>query len=373
MGSILAVDNSTESAELLKTILERGGIEVTMVEDGEAALTAYEEGDFDVVITEIFVQPVDGFTLLRRLRKLDKNAIVILMSEEASKEIAIKSFQSGAFGFQEKPFDQRNLIKDVNRAVQTRQMRASKKGDPAELERLESRKLELLEERERALEEKMEAAEKMQHAVEESQNILQDREAFLKESEEKLMGKSQMLIETETELEQLREDLMKGTVVPWNQSTEKDEGPEPETEIIPDVDFSEDEKKLLYSIFEGFSAVDFMKLMHQVEWRDYEVDSLIVEEGQTVTTLFLIFDGTARVSKGDKEIAILKEHDFIGDMGFTSRLPASATVTAAEPSRLVAWTIMNLNETLDGHPTLRASLHAVIGAGLVRKLTGSNS
>lgn len=80
-GSILAVDSSTGTADHLKGILKRGGIEVTTVEDGETALKFYEEGKFDVVVSEIPVKPVDGFTLLRALRKLDRNAIVILMSE----------------------------------------------------------------------------------------------------------------------------------------------------------------------------------------------------------------------------------------------------------------------------------------------------
>ncbi len=114
-----------------------------------------------------------------------------------------------------------------------------------------------------------------------------------------------------------------------------------------------------------------MRLMGIASWVDYVPNETIITQGEQVQNLSLIYDGAVKVSKDCPEIAELSNLDFIGDMSFTTKNPASATVTTGVQTKVVSWPIDVLNRKLDSSTSLRSSLHAVIGVALTRKLVGN--
>ena len=90
MPTILAVDGSPGVTDLLKAILEPGGFEVTVSSSGSDAIKKYKAKEYDVVLSNVPMKPIDGFMLLEELRGYDPDAMVILMSGHATKEMAIK-------------------------------------------------------------------------------------------------------------------------------------------------------------------------------------------------------------------------------------------------------------------------------------------
>ena len=180
-------------------------------------------------------------------------------------------------------------------------------------------------------------------------------------SETTLMEESHAL--TETELDQLRDELAQERARAISCACESLVlEPEFESEIDPATDFGEDDITLYETVFKDFTPLNFMKLMEIGNWIEYKKNAVLVTEGETVKALSVIFSGAAVVSKDDSEITKLKVFDFVGDMSFTTHLPAAAETH----TRVVFWTIEELNRKLDSSPDLRASLHAVVGAALVK-------
>ena len=209
MPSVLAVDDQPGVIEMLQQLLEPSGFDVTVVHNGQDALQRYKEENFDVVMTDVVMDPMDGLTLLAEIKKYDPDAIVIMMSGFTTKETAIKALKIGAFDFQEKPFQFKELLLSVRAAVEERAKRTAAPEDDAAIERLERMKNKDLDKREREIEEREKALETSRQQIEEAEKMLQEREAFLEMSENTLFEKGQILQEQETQLEQMMEDFEK--------------------------------------------------------------------------------------------------------------------------------------------------------------------
>ena len=136
------------------------------------------------------------------------------------------------------------------------------------------------------------------------------------------------------------------------------------------IDFSDEERHLHRTVFFDFTPVDFAKLMRLARWREAEEGTLLVEEGQAVEALILVYDGIARVEAGGRRVAELDAGHFIGEMSFTTRSPASATVRCSAPCRLVEWSRADLDGLLRRQAALRPALQAVLGRNMAEKLAG---
>lgn len=116
---VLVVDDSLNTREIEKDVLEAYGYQVTLAEDGVDGLRKAMEGDFDAVLTDVEMPNMDGFTLTARLRQEDKyrsKPIIIITSRE-KEEDKRRGVQVGADAYIVKgDFDQSNLV-DTLRAL----------------------------------------------------------------------------------------------------------------------------------------------------------------------------------------------------------------------------------------------------------------
>ena len=116
---VLVVDDSLNTREIEKDVLEAYGYEVTLAEDGLDGLRKAIDGDFDAVLTDVEMPNMDGFTLTARLRQEEKyrNKPIVIITSREKEEDKRRGVQVGADAYIVKgDFDQSNLV-DTLRAL----------------------------------------------------------------------------------------------------------------------------------------------------------------------------------------------------------------------------------------------------------------
>ena len=119
-AEILIIDDNPDIRHILKDIIEDSGFKTRIAANYNQALTEIDKKLPDVAIIDVKLDKGDndGIEFLSHIKKINSDIPVIIISGHANIEMAIKSLQSGAFEFIEKPFDKDRLINFVNRAVE---------------------------------------------------------------------------------------------------------------------------------------------------------------------------------------------------------------------------------------------------------------
>lgn len=101
---ILITDDDIDLRELLTEAVKNWGYEVSVARDGEEALRKLRMERFDMVITDLMMPGMDGLSLLQKIKDLDKEILVIIITGYATIETAVKAIESGAYDYIAKPF-----------------------------------------------------------------------------------------------------------------------------------------------------------------------------------------------------------------------------------------------------------------------------
>jgi len=122
-GHILVVDDEPDIRNLVKEILEDEGFEVSVAESGETARHARRVRRPDLILLDIWMDDVDGITLLREWSEGGGLPCpVIIMSGHGTVETAVEATRLGAYDFIEKPISLAKLLLVVNRALETEKL-----------------------------------------------------------------------------------------------------------------------------------------------------------------------------------------------------------------------------------------------------------
>ncbi len=113
---VLVVDDDASIRELLATALEDDGYEVVPARNGQDALAVCERWRPDVIVLDLMMPIMDGWTFAKRLRERDEIPIVVL---SAANDLARHAKSVGATEVVGKPFDLDQLLPKVARAAQT--------------------------------------------------------------------------------------------------------------------------------------------------------------------------------------------------------------------------------------------------------------
>ncbi len=119
-GSILVCDDEEIMRDVLETILNGAGYKVDLAKTGEAALKAYEEKPYDVVLMDVSMPGIGGLTTLEEIIKLDAEAVVLMITAYATFDTAISAWDKGAEGCIRKPFQNEQILALVARGIRTR-------------------------------------------------------------------------------------------------------------------------------------------------------------------------------------------------------------------------------------------------------------
>src|SRR5678815_1412357 len=113
--AILLIDDDVELCTLLAEYLEAQGYQVTAVHDGSSGLRSALEEQHQLVILDVMLPVLDGFEVLRQLRKRS-NVPVIMLTARAQEHDRVEGFRQGADDYLVKPFAAAELLGRV-RAV----------------------------------------------------------------------------------------------------------------------------------------------------------------------------------------------------------------------------------------------------------------
>jgi two-component system NtrC family sensor kinase len=125
MSKILVIDDEKSIRLLLKISLTHKGYEVITAENGEKGIEAFEQERPPIVLTDIKMPGMDGIEVLRRIRQIDPETEVIVVTGHGAMDLAIQSLQLGASDFITKPVGNEALSVALRRAkerLDTRRM-----------------------------------------------------------------------------------------------------------------------------------------------------------------------------------------------------------------------------------------------------------
>lgn len=114
---LLVVDNEAAHARAMTESLEKVGYNCTVATSGPEAATLVERDTFDIIITDMVMNDVDGMKLLKLARDRLPDAEVVMVTGHATVPIAVEAMQQGAFNFLEKPITPSRLRAIVEKAV----------------------------------------------------------------------------------------------------------------------------------------------------------------------------------------------------------------------------------------------------------------
>jgi DNA-binding NtrC family response regulator len=116
--SILVVDDESIVGKRLKPALEKSGYAVDVVETGADAIRLLDERTYDIVVTDIRMEGVDGMDVLRRAQSKSPKPLVIMITGYATVDVARDALTIGAFDFIAKPFRIEDLRAVLARAAE---------------------------------------------------------------------------------------------------------------------------------------------------------------------------------------------------------------------------------------------------------------
>jgi hypothetical protein len=134
------------------------------------------------------------------------------------------------------------------------------------------------------------------------------------------------------------------------------------------VHFTEEEKELHQTLFKNFAPFEFMKLMRVGHWLEAKQGQILATEEKPIDSIMLIYNGVVAVESHGKEVARLKDGNFIGEVSFITGGAATATVKALLPTRYVSWPKDAISQLLNRNPSMRFAMQALLSTDLSKKL-----
>lgn len=126
---IMLVDDEPIVGKRLKPALAKYGFEVEVFESAARALQRLKEKQFDIVVTDVRMEDVDGIQVLEHVLACSKRTKVIIITGYATVEVAREALVKGAFDFIAKPFKPNDLRAVIDKAAKALGHPGIKKSD----------------------------------------------------------------------------------------------------------------------------------------------------------------------------------------------------------------------------------------------------
>ncbi|HET6461343.1 MAG TPA: response regulator [Syntrophales bacterium] len=114
---VLVVDDEGGMRQILTEYLNEFGYEVDSAVNGQEAMQKYKNGHFDIVLSDLVMSPMDGLELLGEIRKMDPDAIFIMMTGYPSLNSAMEAMKIGAADYVTKPFNIDEIRLKIDRVL----------------------------------------------------------------------------------------------------------------------------------------------------------------------------------------------------------------------------------------------------------------
>src|SRR5512139_2455518 len=134
--SILIVDDDEVMQQTLSDVLKKKGYEVFSVSAGNGALSIIKKNIVDLVLLDMRLPDVDGIEVLKKIKELDTEILVIMMTAYSDVQTAVSAMKSGAYHYINKPFELEELKLLIEKGLETkslinevRRLRRQQKGE----------------------------------------------------------------------------------------------------------------------------------------------------------------------------------------------------------------------------------------------------
>jgi DNA-binding NtrC family response regulator len=121
--NILIVDDEKDICMALNILLTKEGYDVKEAYNGEQALERIKKENFDIIMTDIKMEKMDGFDVLRQAQRISPETTVIMMTAFASVGSAVEAMRAGAADYITKPFINDEIRLTIRRFLQSRDLR----------------------------------------------------------------------------------------------------------------------------------------------------------------------------------------------------------------------------------------------------------
>ncbi len=120
--TVLVIDDEKEMLTFIRASL-RSKYRVTTVSSAKEALELLQTKDFDLILSDLRMPGMDGMEFLKKIRELDKNHTVIVMTAYGSMETAIEAMKNGAYDYIAKPFSKEELLLTLRKAEEREKLK----------------------------------------------------------------------------------------------------------------------------------------------------------------------------------------------------------------------------------------------------------
>ncbi|MCK5879065.1 MAG: sigma-54-dependent Fis family transcriptional regulator [Holophagae bacterium] len=120
---ILIVDDEENIRRTIRAILEDEGYAVREAASGSEAFTQLQDGQVDLVITDVWMEDIDGLKLIDFIRNSGIDVEIIVISGHATIEVAVQATRKGAIDFMEKPLSFEKLLLSISNALKHRKLK----------------------------------------------------------------------------------------------------------------------------------------------------------------------------------------------------------------------------------------------------------
>lgn len=136
MAKILVVDDEIKIREIIKEYAEFEGYEVAQAEDGMQAVEMVKNQDFDIIIMDVMMPKLDGYSACKEIRKIKQIPVIMLSARGEAEYDKLFGFEIGVDDYVVKPFSPKELMARI-RAVLNRASASQRTEDVIRYEGLE--------------------------------------------------------------------------------------------------------------------------------------------------------------------------------------------------------------------------------------------
>lgn len=112
--NILLAEDDENLGLLLKTFLSSKGFQVELTRNGKSAFEKFNTSTFDFCIFDVMMPIMDGFTLAKEIREIDRKVPILFLTAKSLKEDKLEGFAIGADDYLTKPFSMEELLARIN-------------------------------------------------------------------------------------------------------------------------------------------------------------------------------------------------------------------------------------------------------------------
>jgi len=112
------IDDEPIIHDVLGQLLSSEGYQVEISSSGEEALEKFKEQKFDLILLDLLMPGLDGLEVLKQIKRIDPEALVIIITAYASVESALTAMKMGAYDYIQKPFKNDELLMTIARALE---------------------------------------------------------------------------------------------------------------------------------------------------------------------------------------------------------------------------------------------------------------